>query len=90
MSDTTIDAIITKLRAGKDPDTGELHITEQEAKSALYDLILKEVVGEDSKVYRPDDLHKLSPEMQKAITMTITSDNRLRATQRKKLKDLFE
>ena len=84
MSDTTIDAIITKLRAGKDPDTGELHITEQEAKSALYDLILKEVVGEDAEVPRPVDDESRDRFYRRS------GQNFLRHQQRAKLKELFD
>lgn len=35
--------IITKIRAGKDPDTGELHITDEEAKQAIEALIASKV-----------------------------------------------
>jgi len=35
MTTKTISDIITKLRAGRDPDTGELHITEAEAVEAI-------------------------------------------------------
>lgn len=38
--------IITKIRAGKDPDTGELHITDEEAKQAINRLIAKERLDE--------------------------------------------
>lgn len=38
--------IITKIRAGKDPDTGELHITDEEAKQAINHLIAKERLAE--------------------------------------------
>lgn len=32
---TSLETIISMLRAGKDPDTGELHITEAEALAAI-------------------------------------------------------
>lgn len=84
MSDTTIDAIITKLRAGKDPDTGELHITEQEAKSALYDLILKEVIGLDNEHRRDMPIPDPDP-----FALPSDHQNQLRRYQRQKAKELF-
>ena len=48
----TIGDVITKLRAGKDPETGELHITEAEATQAINAYYLAEVldmIGEDIK-----------------------------------------
>lgn len=40
-----LDNVITKLRAGLDPDTRQWHITEEEAKQDILDFVLNEIIG---------------------------------------------
>lgn len=75
MSDTTIDDILY----GVAEECGTINYDISEAKSALYDLILKEVVGEDEPL--PIDDREWD---------AVKYRNHLRQEMRNKLKGLFD
>lgn len=57
----------------------------KEAKQALYDLLDKELIGEDGQVNGYS-----KPDGRVSVDLTQSYYNSLRATQRKKLKELFK
>lgn len=93
MSDTTIDEIL-----GHDKDSfgfvcntqldepSECNCSLPKRKSALYDLILKEVVGEDDKDVRGTTQNPDNPAYH---TKRAKFKNELRAEQRNKLAEIF-
>lgn len=97
MSDTTIDEILNGLldQANveivyddpKDKSTVTILFgSKAQAKSALYDLILKEVVGEDVPFSLAREMEMGEFDMS---ARKLESQNSLRASQRNKLKQLF-
>jgi len=88
MSDKTIDEILNKIEAYGWIDDDEPTIDAislKKAKSALYDLILKEVVGEDDKIIKLSGNSRFDQE----VTNEINGANEVRAEMRNKLKELF-
>ena len=75
----TIDEILDKY--------ADAFVNQDEFKSALYDLILKEVVGEDDKDVRGTTQN---PENPAYHTKRAKFKNELRAEQRQKAKELFD
>lgn len=51
---------------------------------------MDEVIGEDDKFPRPDNLHKLEPLRQRAITEVLKERDHLRSSQRLKAKDILK
>ena len=92
MSDTTIDKVLVKMVYAimrYDPDTDILEEDREavnQAKSALYDLILKEVVGEDEKIIKLSGNSRFDQE----VTNEINGANEVRAEMRNKLAELFK
>ncbi len=84
MSDTTIDKILGIVL--KDYGTKTLKLIDvNEAKSALYDLML-EVIGVDDRIIELSGNSRFDQQ----VTSQVNGANDLRAEQRNKLKELFD